>query len=224
MGSFFGFGGKRRGSTSFRIDLGDLFSQVFGTSPEEEWFGKESYRTKHAERDFVSNGDVVLELPVTLEEVAQGAEKIISIAPTGKAERIKVKIPQGVEDGQKLRIPAQGTYGPHGRRGDLYLKVKIEEHPIFERDGKNIICDHEIKFSEAVLGTTIEVPTLYGKKVRVKVPPGTRSGAKLRLRGLGLPDKSGGKGDQFVRINIKVPKTLTKEQKDLIKKLAKEGL
>ncbi|OAG28309.1 DnaJ C-terminal domain-containing protein [Thermodesulfatator autotrophicus] len=224
LGSFFGFGGRRRASTGFRLDLGDLFSQVFGTSPEEDWFTKESHQSRHTRQNFVSSGDVVLELPVTLEEVAQGAEKVISVAPTGKAERIKVKIPQGIEDGQKLRITAQGAYGPDGRRGDLYLKIKIEEHPFFEREGQDVICDHEIKFSEAVFGTTIEVPTLYGKRVRVKVPPGTRGGAKLRLKGLGLPDRTGRKGDQFVRINIKVPKTLTKEQKDLIKRFAEEGL
>ncbi len=225
FGKIFGFGtGHSRRSGAFHFDLADLFSQVFGTSPEADWQERTQTRARTSYRDFDTSGNVVLELPVTLEEVAKGAEKVISIAPTGKAERIKVKIPPGIEDGQKLRIPAQGAYGATGKRGDLYLKVKIEEHPVFERKGADIFCDHEISFTEAVFGTTIEVPTLYGKKVRVKVPPGTKSGAKLRLKGLGLPKKSRLKGDQYVNVQIKVPKKLTKEQEDLLKKLARAGL
>ncbi len=224
LGSFFGFGGGRRRKT-FHFDLGDLFSQVFGTSPQEEWFqGKRQEHKKGYQEERSSSGDVVLELPVTLEEVAQGAEKVISVAPTGKPERLRVRIPAGIEEGQKLRIKAQGTYGWNGKRGDLYLQVKIEDHPVFERRGKDVVCQKEIKFTDAVFGTTIEVPTLYGKTVKVKVPPGTKGGAKLRLKGLGLPGKDGSKGDQFVEIHIKVPKDLTGDQKKLLRKLAEYGL
>ncbi len=223
FGRFFRFGGSGRRAQSFTFDLSDLFSHIFGTSPEEEW----SFHQRGPEgfsRTSTSGGDLVLELPVTLEEVAQGVEKVLSIAPTGKPERIKVRIPVGIEDGQRLRLPAMGGYGPDGRRGDLYLKIKIEEHPLFKREGRDVILDWSIPYTQAVFGTTIEVPTLYGKKVKVKVPPGTKSGAKLRLKGLGLPGRSGGKGDQFVRLQIEVPEKLTKKQKELLQELAKTGL
>ncbi len=226
LGSFFGFKGGARRGRSFHFDLGDLFSQVFGTSPEEDWFGEERVKSRRREyQDFSATGDVVLELPVSLEEVAQGAEKIISVAPTGKPERLRVKIPPGIEEGQKLRIRAQGAYRPDGRRGDLFLQIKIEEHPVFERQGQDVLCKKEISISEAVFGTTVEVPTLYGKKLKVKVPPGTKGGAKLRLKGLGLPGKDGRKGDQLVEIQIRVPKpeTLTKDEEKIFKRLKELG-
>ncbi len=223
FGRLFRFGGSGRRAQSFTFDLSDLFSHIFGTSPDEEW-GFHQTGPEGFSKTYGTGGDLVLELPVTLEEVAQGAEKVLSIAPTGKPERIKVRIPVGIEDGQRLRLPAMGSYGPDGRRGDLYLKIKIEEHPLFKREGQNIILDWSIPYTQAVFGTTIEVPTLYGKKVKVKVPPGTKSGAKLRLKGLGLPGRTGGKGDQFVRLQIEVPKKLTKKQKELLQELAKTGL
>ncbi len=216
----FRFGGSRRGG-HFSFDLGDIFSQIFGTSPEEDWhFHRESaYR-----REEPQEAELVLELPVTLEEVAQGAEKVISIAPTGKPERLKVRIPQGIEDGQKLRIPAQGGFRPDGRRADLYLKVKIEDHPLFKREGKDLYLQWYIPYTKAVFGTVVEVPTLYGKKVRVKIPAGTRSGTKLRLKGLGLPGRDGLKGDQYLVVQIDIPKKLTKKQRELLEKLAELGL
>ncbi len=223
LGSFFGFGGVRGRRKTFHFDLGDLFSQVFGTSPREDWFEDTRHRS-YREEKASPTGDIVLELPVTLEEVASGAEKVISVAPTGKPERLRVKIPPGIEEGQKLRIRAQGAYDWAGKRGDLYLQIKIEDHPIFERRGKDIICQKEIRFTEAVFGTTVEVPTLYGKSVKVKIPPGTKGGAKLRLKGLGLPGKDGRKGDQYIEIHIKVPKDLTGDQKKLLRKLAELGL
>ena len=224
LGSFFGFGGSRRGRGSFHFDLGDLFSQVFGTSPQEDWFETRTHQRSHSWGHSPA-GDVVLELPVTLEEVARGAEKVISVAPTGKPERLRVRIPAGVEEGQKLRIKAQGAYGVDGRRGDLFLQIKIEDHPLFERRGKDVIYKEEISFTDAVFGTTIEVPTLYGKRVKVKVPPGTKGGSKLRLKGLGLPGKDGRKGDQYVEIHVKVPKPeeLTKDERELLHKLRQYG-
>ncbi len=217
----------------FTFDLSDLFSQIFGTTPEQSWtfhkrpsqeaFYQEAGHSSYQKSGY-SLGDLVLELPVSLEEVAQGSEKMISIAPTGKPERIKVRIPAGIEDGQKLRIVGMGSYGPNGRRGNLYLKIKIEKHPLFKREGKNVIIDWAIPYTQAVFGTTIEVPTLYGKKVKVRVPPGTKSGTKLRLKGLGLPGNTKEKGDQFVRLQIDVPRQLTKKQRELLEQLAKTGL
>ena len=224
LGRVFRFGGGPRRGQQFTIDFGDLFSHIFGTAPEEEWSFGSAYTGTDYHHTQTASGDLVLELPVTLEEVAQGAEKVLSIAPTGRPERVKVRIPAGVVEGQKLRLPAMGTYGADGRRGDLYLKVKIEPHPLFKLQGQDVILDWSIPYTQAVFGTTIEVPTLYGKKVRVKVPPGTKSGTKLRLKGLGLPNRQGRKGDQYVCIQIDVPKRLTKKQEELLRALADTGL
>jgi len=214
FGRFFRSGGRKQSTFSF--DLGDLFSQIFGTSPDEGWF-------QQKEEPFFG-GEMLMELPVTLEEVAQGAEKVLSVAPTGRPERLKVRIPPGIEDGQKLRIAAQGSYRADGRRGDLFLVVKILDHPLFKREGKDVYFTRHIPYTKAVFGATIEVPTLYGKKVRVKIPPGTKGGTKLRLKGLGLPGKDGLKGDQYIIVEIDVPKRLTKRQRELLQELAKEGL
>jgi curved DNA-binding protein len=111
-----------------------------------------------------------------------------------------------------------------GPAGDLYLQVSIKEHPVFIREGDDLIVEKEIDFSEAVLGTTIEVPTLEGKKV-VKIPPGTQSHTKMRLRGLGIPHFQGeGRGDEYVRLIVKVPKKLTEKTKRLVEELAREGI
>jgi curved DNA-binding protein len=111
-----------------------------------------------------------------------------------------------------------------GPPGDLYLQVSIREHPVFSREGDDLIVEKEINFSEAVLGTTIEVPTLEGTK-KVRIPPGTQSHTKMRLRGLGLPHFQGeGKGDEYVKVIVKIPKRVTEKSRGLIQELAKEGI
>jgi curved DNA-binding protein len=111
-----------------------------------------------------------------------------------------------------------------GSPGDLYLQINIKEHPFFIREGDNLIVDKEINFSDAVMGTTVEVPTLEGKKI-VKVPPGTQSHTKMRLKGLGVPHFQGeGRGDEYVKVIVKVPKKMTEKSRKLIEELAKEGI
>jgi len=111
-----------------------------------------------------------------------------------------------------------------GPPGDLYLKVNVAEHPIFKREGNDIVLDKEIKISDALLGMTMEVPTLEGSK-NVKIPPGTQSNSRIRLKGFGLSRLQGGsKGDEYVRIQIRYPKYLNDRQKKLIEELKKEGL
>jgi curved DNA-binding protein len=111
-----------------------------------------------------------------------------------------------------------------GPAGDLYLQVSIREHPVFSREGDDLIVEKEIDFSEAVLGTSVEIPTLEGMK-KVKIPPGTQSHAKLRLKGLGIPHFQGeGKGDEYVKVIVKVPKRVSDKAKGLIQDLAKEGI
>ena len=169
--------------------------------------------------------DVVYEMTISLEEAAWGGEKRINYRKNGKAEEVSVKIPRGLPSGKKLRLAGKGMEGRNGGPpGDLYLQVSIREHPVFSREGDDLIVEKEINFSEAVLGTTIEVPTLEGIK-KVKVPPGTQSHTKMRLKGLGTPHFQGeGKGDEYVKVIVKVPKKVTEKSKGLIQKLAEEGL
>jgi len=132
-----------------------------------------------------------------------------------------VDLPAGVDTGSRLRITGEGEpgQGQGAPRGDLYIFVEVEEHPIFERDHNDILCEVPISFPEAALGTTIRVPTLKGE-ADLKVPPGTQSGAVLRLRGLGIPDlRHGRPGDQLVHIQVEIPARLNKEQKELVRKL-----
>jgi curved DNA-binding protein len=126
---------------------------------------------------------------------------------------------------KKLRLAGKGMEGRNGGPpGDLYLQISIKDHSLFSREGDDLIVEKEISFSEAVLGTHIEVPTLEGMK-KVKVPPGTQCHTKMRLKGLGIPHFQGdGKGDEYVKLIVKVPKKVTEKGKGLIQELAKEGI
>jgi len=169
--------------------------------------------------------DVAYELTLSLEEVASGGEKRISYRKNGKGEEVSVKIPRGIPSGKKLRLAGKGMEGRNGGPpGDLYLQISVREHPIFTREADDLVVEKEIAFSEAVLGTTLEIPTLEGVK-KVKVPPGTQTHTKLRLKGLGLPHFQGdGRGDEFVKVIVRVPKRVSEKSKKLIEELAREGL
>ncbi len=133
-----------------------------------------------------------------------------------RLETITVKIPPGVRDGGKLRIPGKGRQG-----GDLYLRIKVKPHPYFRREGDDIHIDLPITAWEAALGTKIEVPTVDGKAM-LKIPAGTQSGQILRLKGKGAPDpKTGKRGDQYVHIKITVPKYLDERSRKLFEELAR---
>jgi len=209
------FGG--RGRREFRyggrggFDFGDLFSgqgayQDMGRMPQK-------------------GEDILYELSISLEEAASGGEKRISYRKNGKIEEVSVRIPRGIETGKKLRLVGKGMEGRRGSSpGDLYLQISVREHPVFTREGGDLIVEKEISFPEAVLGATIEVPTLEGKK-RVKVPPGTQSHTKMRLKGLGMPHfQKEGRGDEFVKVVVRVPKKMTEKGKKLVEELAREGI
>ncbi|HEX9716120.1 MAG TPA: DnaJ C-terminal domain-containing protein [Desulfurivibrionaceae bacterium] len=188
-------------------------------------------RGGHGFQDFrqqqqVKGSDLSLELPITLSEVLSGAEKTISLGRGAAAEKVSVKIPAGIETGKKLRISGKGSPSPMGGpSGDLYLLIRVEPHPTFTREGSHLTMDLQIPYSSAVFGAEVAVPTLEGKQLKVKVPPGCQPQAKLRLRKHGLPDGPGGtRGDLLVKILVAVPKDLSEEQKDLLEKLKESGL
>jgi curved DNA-binding protein len=216
------FGGGRGGGKGVRYTG---FTGPFGQHTRgEEGAGFADYFARGGGGP-VQGRDSVSDLTITLEEAARGTEKLISLQRDGKVEKIAVKIPPGIDTGKKLRVAGKGESGVGGgQRGDLYVRVNVQKHPLFHRDGADIYIDHTINFSEAVLGTSIEIPTLNGIK-KVKIPPGTSGNTKLRLKGEGIPHLNGkGKGDAYVRIDIKIPKKLTSKQKALVEGLAKEGL
>lgn len=136
---------------------------------------------------------------------------------TETKRELAVDIPAGVDTGSRLRVPGEGEPGRNrGPRGDLYVSIEVERHPVFERDGTSILCSIPIGFPQAVLGATITVPTIGGE-VELKIPPGTQSGTVFKLRGMGLPDLRGYRqGDQLVTIQVETPTKLSKRQKELV--------
>ncbi|MFN5915761.1 MAG: molecular chaperone DnaJ, partial [Planctomycetota bacterium] len=135
--------------------------------------------------------------------------------------KLEVKIPAGVDDEMRVRLQGEGQPSPDGGpRGDAYCFIHVKPHPIFKRDGQDLILQFPISFSQAALGAKVEIPILDGRK-DLDVPAGTQSGTVFRLRGLGMPDPhSGARGDLLIQTFIEVPKKLNKRQQDLLRELA----
>jgi curved DNA-binding protein len=166
-----------------------------------------------------------MEMEISFKEAFAGCEKRIAFTRAGRREELSVKAPAGIESGARLRIQGKGGEGiGGGPPGDLFLTVTVGSDPIFVREGDDIILERQIKFTEAALGTSLEVATMDGPK-RIKVPAGIQMGTKIRLKGFGFPHQGGsGHGDLYVRIGIKVPEQLTSPQRQLLEELAGKGL
>jgi molecular chaperone DnaJ len=139
-----------------------------------------------------------------------------------RTESIDVRIKPGTRDGQRIRLAGKGNAGQHGGpAGDLYIVVRAGEHPVFHRDGDDIHVTVPVSISEAALGSKIEVPTIDGRAL-LRIPPGTQSGQKLRLREKGVPSatRDGVRGDEIIEVKITVPMPRDEETKDLLRKLA----
>ncbi len=218
------FGGGR---TTFRSSGmgGNVFEEMFrqpgGGSQHFQGFQDFRQQTRP-----VRGNDLTLELPITLEEVLSGTEKTISLGRGGTAEKVSVRIPAGIESGKKLRVAGKGSPSPTGGTpGDLYLLIREEEHPRFTREENNLLLELPIPYSAAVLGAEVEVPTLDGKQLKVRIPAGCQPQGRLRLRGQGLPGVRGGeRGDLLVRVLVAVPNHLSPEQENLLRELKKSGL
>ncbi len=170
----------------------------------------------------IRGADVESEIQVTLKEAFEGATKSISVAtmPGEPPRRLEVKIPKGVDDGSRIRLAGEGAPGPTGKRGDLYLIVRMQPDPQFERKGDDLYRDVVVPFTTAALGGEIRVPTLTGS-LTMTLPPGTQGTQTFRLSGQGMPRlRGGGRGDLYARIRISVPKNLTERQRELIRELA----
>jgi molecular chaperone DnaJ len=142
---------------------------------------------------------------------------------TQSQENLSVKIPKGVDDGTRIRLSGKGEAGSKGGgNGDLYLFISIDNHSIFKRSDENLFYELPITFSDAALGTSVEVPSIDGGKTKIKIPSGTQYGKQLRLRGKGMPYlKSNDYGDLYIRIVTEVPESLTSKQKQLLEEFRK---
>ena len=214
------FGGGRRSSGStyeFSGDLGDLFGGMGGGFSDffESFFGgskKEFGRQTQQQKTAV---DVETNLNVTLEDVFNGSEKQISV----DGKKVKIKINPETKEGQKLRLKGLGrskTAG--GEKGDLYLNIHILRHPFYEIKDNSLYYNLDVDLYTAVLGGKENIRALDGKTISIAIPEGTESEKILRLKGLGLRNGSV-RGDLFVNIHVTIPRNLTKEEKELFKKL-----
>lgn len=211
---FQGYAGGGGGGAQF--DLDDILGGMFGGGNP---FGGGGRRGQpRAQR----GQDAKAEITVPFTVAVDGGEHSVTLQNGSKSERLTVKIPAGIEEGQSIRLAGQGNPGMGGGpTGDLIVTVHIAAHPWFRREGQNLLVDVPVSPSEAALGGKIEVPTLTEGNVILTVPSGTSSGAKLRLRGKGVKNhKTGDRGDQFVVLKIAVPKDLSDESKTLYEKLA----
>jgi len=140
---------------------------------------------------------------------------------TRRTHKLRVTIPAGVDTGHKLKLSGEGEHGVQGGpAGDLYIAINVQPHPFFHREDADILCEVPITFVQAALGGEIEVPTLEGK-VELKVPPGTQSQKVMRLRGKGIVQiRGGGRGDQYVRVIVEIPASLSARQRELLKEFA----
>lgn len=138
-----------------------------------------------------------------------------------KRKNMHIKIPTGVDEGTRLRLAGEGEAGdPRAGRGDLYVVIRLKKHKFFHRERDNLFCEVPISFAQAAIGTTIEIPTLE-KNELLQIPPGTQSSTVFKIRGKGIKGlDSHRKGDLFVKVNVKTPERLTKEQKELLRKFA----
>ena len=193
----FGNGGGSR--TVDFDDFGDIFGDFFG---------------RGAGRGFSRRGgDQEAPLELSLEEAARGGQKKITL---GDGRDSDVNIPPGVSHGQRIRLAGEGAPGMGGGpRGDLLLRVQVRPHPRFRVDGRDLYTDLPVTPSEAALGATVPVRTLDGGSISLKVPPGSSSGRKLRLRGQGMPG-----GDLYATVMIHVPKKLSKDERKAYERLA----
>ena len=226
------FRGRGGAGAEFETHFGgtgfsDFFEQLFGARMRDGagGFGRSA---DFAGDDFAERGrDIEGDILVTLDEALRGSLRTVNVrhqaGRAAKTETHQVKIPPGVTEGQKLRIAGRGEPGAGGGpAGDLYLRVQLAKHPDFEVEDHNLIYEADLAPWEAVLGANLSVPALDGR-VNIKIPSGTQTGQKLRVRGRGLPTRDGARGDLMVVTKVVVPAKVADAEKKLWELLARES-
>lgn len=225
-GPFGGARGAGAGAGGFSGDpfqdiFGDMFGDIFGGGRGGPGAGPRARRQQQTK-----GTDLRYTLNISFEDSALGCEKVISFVRQrgGKEEsaKLSVNVPAGVKEGQRLKLSGEGDLGVgNSSPGDLYVIVNIQDHPLFKRNENDVTLDLPIIYTDAILGTSIEVPTLTGKAM-IRIPPGTHSGQTFRLKGKGFPHLGGfGSGDMLVRILVDTPHHISNRQKELVEELSK---
>jgi curved DNA-binding protein len=242
-GSPFGFGGAG-GDNAWTINMGgpggyrtmsqeemhdlfgneDPFSDFFrtffgGGGPREAGRTRTSSRAPRTQK----GQDIEHAVELTLEEAYHGATRRVSIKEGGHARSVDVRIPVGVKDGSRVRAAGEGAAGANGgSAGDLYLRVQLKPHPVFERNGSDLQTKVGVPVTTAVLGGEAQVPTVTGS-VRLKIPEGTQNGQVFRLKGHGMPQvgKPDDRGDLYASVEVQLPRALSKEQRQHYEALQK---
>ena len=219
----FGFGAPFAGRSSKEAgafeNIDDLLGRLFGADPQDGFAegrpGSRRFRGR----------DLEAEMELDFLEAARGVEKQLTLSrPTsdgpGHPETVKVRIPPGVDTSGRLKIPGKGAAGANGGEpGDLWVRLHVRPHPVFRREGPNLLLDLPVHAREAILGAQIEVPTLDGRAT-LTIPPGTHGGTRLRLKGKGIPaGKDRPVGDLLVRLQIRVPRELDEQTREMIERL-----
>lgn len=224
-GGGFGGGGSPFGEGGSEFHFGgtgysDFFEQFFGTRRGRGFGGGVEF-----EETPQRGRDVEADILVSLDEVLNGATRQISFrkGDTPDVQTYTVKIPKGVREGQRIRLAGQGgAGGTRGEAGDLYLKVKLQQHPDYRFEGTDIYHEADVPAWQAVLGGDLTIPTPDGR-AKLKIPAGTQNGRKFRIPGRGLPEKGGGRGDFYAVVEISIPESVTPEQRELWEKLSALG-
>jgi curved DNA-binding protein len=197
----------------------DFFRTFFGGGGAREAGGGRQARAPRSHK----GRDIEHEVELTLEEAYHGAMRRISIKQGGHARSVDVRIPAGVKDGSRVRAAGEGEAGSNGgASGDLYLRVRLKPHPVFERKDNDLYAKVALPVTTAVLGGEAQVPTMTGS-VRLKIPETTQSGQVFRLKGHGMPAvaRSDERGDLYATIEVQLPRSLTKDQRTHYEALAK---
>lgn len=219
---FSGFGRQGGRSYQFHGDFEDVFNNLGGFSDFFNSFFGGSFdnnfgRRTNTRRSSSQKGkDATAELNISLYDAFNGSEKYIVL----NGQKIKIKIPKGSYDGKKLRLKGQGQSAfPGSQRGDLIITLKITDDNNFEREGNDLYMDLDVDLMTAILGGEKTITTIDGKTINIKIKEGTDSNKILRVKGHGMPSPNGERGDLLIRIYVKVPKNLTKSDKEKLTQL-----
>ncbi len=206
--SDFGFDFSNFSQAGFEAgDLGDILSSIFG--------GRRVRRGR----------DIAVDIEISFQESIFGVDrKVVINSKAVKQKEVSIHVPEGIDDGQMIRMSGMGETIEGGMPGDLYVKVHVRRHPILRKEGYNLVMDLPIKLTEALLGAEKAIPTIDGGEVTLKVPSGTNFGTILRVKGKGVPQGGGKRGDLYVRTIVNLPDKLSKESRKAVEELKKEGL
>ena len=221
------------GQGGFRTMSEEEMQEIFGTdNPFSDFFntffgglgGEAASRRAKTGRGRARKGrDLEHEIDLTLEEADQGVTRRLSMKQGGHTRTVDVRVPAGVGDGSRVRVSGEGERGESGATsGDLYLRVHLLPHPVFERKGRDLYTKVTVPLTVAVLGGEVSVPALGGRTLRLKVPPTTQNSQVFRLRGQGLAlsGKSGQRGDLYATLEVQLPREISAEERTHYEALA----